>query len=102
MRQRPPTASELARYQEKKAKREPLEEEKKAEWHWQASPFHPAGQPAKSSSSMDLKYAIDPVSQWADMTRYNSFVCELFPCSCGLACFLFSHARERWRGGFIY
>jgi hypothetical protein len=81
VRQRAPTAQEVARHQDRKARRDqPLEDDKKAEWHWQTSPFNPTGF-TKSSESMDLKYAIhtDPhmaPAQWGDMTRYNSFVCE--------------------------
>lgn len=80
VRQRAPTAQEMARHLDRKARREPLEEDRKAEWHWQTSPFNPTGF-SKTSESMDVKYAIDTDAQlapalWADMTRYNSFVCK--------------------------
>lgn len=84
VRQRAPTTQEMTRHLDRKAaRREPLEEDRKAEWHWQTSPFNPTGF-AKTSESLDVKYAIDTdtrlaPAQWADMTRYNSFVCEYFP-----------------------
>jgi hypothetical protein len=71
VKQRPPTTAELTRYQEKKARREPVDDDKKAQWHWQGNPFNLTG-----FQSMEVKYAIDPNTQWSEMTRYNSFVCE--------------------------
>lgn len=39
----------------------------------QCAPFEPKGS-FETHSTMDVHYAVQPARQWADMTRYNSFV----------------------------
>lgn len=44
----------------------------------QLSPFSPSGK-FRTNSSMDLHYQVEPAQEWADMTRYNSFVRKCSP-----------------------
>ncbi|CAK7225416.1 hypothetical protein SCUCBS95973_005857 [Sporothrix curviconia] len=39
----------------------------------QCAPFEPKGE-FVTHSNMDVHYVVEPAKQWADMTRYNSFV----------------------------
>ncbi|ERS99830.1 hypothetical protein HMPREF1624_03195 [Sporothrix schenckii ATCC 58251] len=39
----------------------------------QCAPFEPKGE-FTTHSNMDVHYVVEPAKQWADMTRYNSFV----------------------------
>ncbi|KAL1893786.1 hypothetical protein Sste5346_006289 [Sporothrix stenoceras] len=39
----------------------------------QCAPFEPKGE-FTTHSNMDVHYIVEPAKQWADMTRYNSFV----------------------------
>jgi len=73
IRTRLPTQVESRQHFSKKRKSEGPDEERKAEWHWQNSPFVPKGK-FKTNETVDVKYAVDPHQGWQSMTRYSSFV----------------------------
>jgi hypothetical protein len=75
IRTRLPTQVESRQHFSKKRKSEGPDEERKAEWHWQNSPFNPKGK-FKTNETVDVKYAVDPPAGWQAMTRYSSFVCK--------------------------
>ncbi|KAL6790227.1 hypothetical protein GGI42DRAFT_219551 [Trichoderma sp. SZMC 28013] len=57
----------------KKRKHDKSEEDTNKKVQTQNAVFHPEGK-FKTSRSLKLYYAVDPLKQWLDMTRYNSFV----------------------------
>lgn len=59
IRTRLPTQVESRQHFSKKRKSEGPDEERKAEWHWQTSPFNPSGK-FKTNETVDVKFAVDP------------------------------------------
>lgn len=70
-----PTQVESSQHFSRKRKSEGPDEERKAEWHRQTSPFNPKGK-FKTNETVDVKYAVDPPADWQAMTRYSSFICR--------------------------
>ncbi len=67
------TASTSDKPKLKKQRRDgQAEEERKSQV--QHSPFAPTGK-FKTNETLDCHYTVEPRKRWADMTRYNSFVC---------------------------